>query len=343
MRVLGRQLLRDEASSTAKARPAVRQAADMIQPTYTSLPTLSWIFMHNKKRRRRRKLHPHHQGQIMQISIESVIVKDRFRKDMGDMEKLKASMTELGLLQPIGVNADRRLIFGGRRLEAARQLGWLVIESKTVDCDALIAEHDENEMREAFRVSERVAIAEAVSEVLKKRLGVNQHSGGCGNISTPSDAGKTRDLASKKAGLGSGKTLEAAQAVVANGAPELVQALDEGKVTINAAKHITLLPADEQASIDYDDARAVQNASNKARNRAVRSSKPKPENKKPEPSPKPDEARMYEEGSSMSALVLSHRAKTAIYQISKKDPQAIASIGYIREALDKQLKLITQD
>ena len=142
--------------------------------------------MHNKNRRRRRKLRLLHQGHIMQISIQSIIVEGRFRKDLGDIDKLKTSMAEIGLLQAIGVNKDRCLVFGGRRLEAARQLGWPTIEAKVVDCDALVAEHDENEMREAFTVSERVAIAAKLTEELKKRLGVNQHSGGCGNISTPS-------------------------------------------------------------------------------------------------------------------------------------------------------------
>ena len=84
----------------------------------------------------------------------------------------------------------------------------------TVDCDALIAENDENEVRKAFTVSERVAIAAAVAERLKGRAGGDRKSDQGGNISTLIDQGKTRDLAAAKAGLGSGKTLEAAQAVV---------------------------------------------------------------------------------------------------------------------------------
>lgn len=300
--------------------------------------------MHNKNRRRRRKLRLLHQGHIMQISIQSIIVEGRFRKDLGDIDKLKTSMAEIGLLQAIGVNKDRCLVFGGRRLEAARQLGWPTIEAKVVDCDALVAEHDENEMREAFTVSERVAIAAKLTAELKKRLGVNQHSGGLGNISLPSEVGRTTDLAAEKSGFGSGKTLEAAQSVIEKGAPELVQAMDDGKVTIHAAKHIANLPADEQAGIDYSDEREVKNATSRSRARANKAADPKPPSAaKPDPTPIPDESRLYEEGSSLSALVLSHRAKTAIWQISKNDPQAIAAIGYIRAALDKQLQLITQD
>jgi ParB-like chromosome segregation protein Spo0J len=281
----------------------------------------------------------------MQISVHSVIVKNRFRKDIGDIEKLKRSLSDIGLLQPIGIDKDRRLVFGGRRLEAARQLGWAVIESKVVDCDALIAEHDENEMREAFRVTERVAIAEAVAVKMKKDAEARMKAGSAplGNISPGSDQGRTSDLAAAKAGLGSGKTLEAAQAVIEKGAPELVQAMDDNKVTIHAAKFIATLPEGEQAGIDYDDRQKVKNAAEKARGRANRVAEPKPMAEKPAHAPKPDEARLYEEGSSLSALVLSHRAQTAICQISKNDPQAMAAIGYIREALDKQLHLITKN
>jgi hypothetical protein len=64
--------------------------------------------------------------------------------------------------------------------------------------------------------SERVAIAEAVAERLKGRAGNPKLKANSGNISLI-DAGQTRDLAAAKAGFGSGKTLEAAQAVIAKG------------------------------------------------------------------------------------------------------------------------------
>ena len=53
--------------------------------------------------------------------------------------------------------------------------------------------------------------AEAVAERLGKRQGGDRKTDQSGNISTLIDHGKTRDLAAAKAGLGSGKTLEAAQ------------------------------------------------------------------------------------------------------------------------------------
>lgn len=90
------------------------------------------------------------------------------------------------------------------------------------DLDALKVEHDENEQRKEPTVSERVALAEAIAERLQGRAGGDRKSDQGGNISTLIDQGKTRDIAAAKAGLGSGKTLEAAQKVVEHGAPELL-------------------------------------------------------------------------------------------------------------------------
>ena len=97
-----------------------------------------------------------------------------------------------------------------------------------IDCDALIAEHDENEMRKSFTISERVAIAMAVAAKMPPRAGNPAFRANSGNISLILDQGQTRDLAAAKAGLGSGKTYEAAKKVVITGAPELVKAMDEG-------------------------------------------------------------------------------------------------------------------
>ena len=80
-------------------------------------------------------------------------------------------------------------------------------------------------------MSEKVALAEAIAERLQGRQLANLVQNRGGNISTSDETGKTRDIAAAKAGLGSGKTLEAAQKVVEQGAPELVEAMDKGKVS----------------------------------------------------------------------------------------------------------------
>ena len=51
---------------------------------------------------------------------------------MGDVESLKESIREVGLLNPIAVNENKELIIGFRRLEACRRLGWEEIEVVTI-------------------------------------------------------------------------------------------------------------------------------------------------------------------------------------------------------------------
>jgi ParB family transcriptional regulator, chromosome partitioning protein len=55
--------------------------------------------------------------------IDSIIVGQRFRRDFGDIEGLADSIKALGLLQPIVVTPDGRLLCGERRLRACRLLG----------------------------------------------------------------------------------------------------------------------------------------------------------------------------------------------------------------------------
>ena len=75
---------------------------------------------------------------------------------------------------------------------------------------------DENDQRKTPTVSERVALAEAIAERLGQRKGQRTDLVTSGNI-TGSDKGDTRDIAAAKSGLGSGKTLEAAQKVIERG------------------------------------------------------------------------------------------------------------------------------
>ena len=91
--------------------------------------------------------------------LSSIQVGERHRRDMGDEAWLVASMDELGLLQPIAIRPDGRLIAGERRLRAARALGWTEIPVNVVDLDEIVrGEFAENTCRKEFTLSEAVAI-----------------------------------------------------------------------------------------------------------------------------------------------------------------------------------------
>lgn len=198
--------------------------------------------------------------------IDQIKINGRARTDTGDIESLARSMRKLGQLQPIGVDADGVLVFGGRRLMAARSLGWAEIEARVIDCDALQAEHDENEIRKQFTVTERLAIAQRIAERLcppgETRQGRPSKSV---ENSTNLEKGRTDEISAKGAGFGSKDTYRAAQKVVEHGAPELVEAMDAGKVSIHAAATIAVLPKDEQGRIDYDDKAEVRKAREQAK------------------------------------------------------------------------------
>lgn len=103
------------------------------------------------------------------VAIHQIVVVDRYRKDLGDLEPLKQSITEIGLLHPVVIDGDNRLLVGGRRLEACKQLGMLTIPAVTAVSlselrQRVLAERDENVCREPFKPSEMVAVGKKIEE-----------------------------------------------------------------------------------------------------------------------------------------------------------------------------------
>lgn len=101
------------------------------------------------------------------VAIADVRVEERHRRDLGDLDSLAQSLHQLGLLQPIVVTPDLRLIAGERRLAAARSLDWVKIEAKiandVTDAATLLqAERDENTCRKAFTPTEEYSLYEAL-------------------------------------------------------------------------------------------------------------------------------------------------------------------------------------
>jgi ParB family chromosome partitioning protein len=69
----------------------------------------------------------------MEMRIDQIRIKKRVRKNLGDLESLKKSLQQYGLMNPIMVNGKNELIAGHRRLEAAKLLGWEFIEAMVMD------------------------------------------------------------------------------------------------------------------------------------------------------------------------------------------------------------------
>lgn len=114
-------------------------------------------------------------GMEVLVPLDWVQVIGRFRKDLGDVDSLARSMeSPVGLINPITVTPDGRLVAGQRRLEAARRLGWSKIQARMVDTldgavERLTAERDENTERKPMTPEELVALGKALEELERPR------------------------------------------------------------------------------------------------------------------------------------------------------------------------------
>lgn len=200
---------------------------------------------------------------IVEVAIEHVVVQDRFRKDFGDLDGLAASIKELGLLQPIGIDAGYRLVFGERRLRACQLLGHSEIKVRFVNLDSLLkGELAENEFRKDFTPSERVAIGAAIEAELQGR---NHRPEQSVENFPQLPQGPTRDLVAKATGFGNGKTYEQAKKVVQEAAPELVEAMDRGEASVSAAAALLGTSKEDQARVATEGKKAIQKAAKQAK------------------------------------------------------------------------------
>lgn len=84
------------------------------------------------------------------LALDDIRIETRRREHLGDIDALAASLDRYGLIQPIVVDAEHRLIAGGRRLLAARFLGWTEIDVRAYG-DLSEAERREIELEENLR------------------------------------------------------------------------------------------------------------------------------------------------------------------------------------------------
>lgn len=178
---------------------------------------------------------------MSEMLVSEIIVADRYRQDLGDVAALAESIKSLGLLQPVGVTKDNRLVFGERRLQAVKLLGWEKIPARVIEIERIVdGEYAENEMRKDFTPSERVAITNSLKGF---EHGGDRRSDQAGNI--PLDTA----TAAKKAGLGNEWTYRQARKVVEQAAQEIIHKMDSGELSISAAAVIAEEPQDEQKRI----------------------------------------------------------------------------------------------
>ena len=106
----------------------------------------------------------------MQVPINEIIIKNRVRRNLGDLSSLMESISKYGLINPIAINAKKELIAGHRRLESCRRLGWEAVQVRVVsdldDAEKVEMEIDENLHRKNLSPDE---IADAYLRLEKLR------------------------------------------------------------------------------------------------------------------------------------------------------------------------------
>ena len=100
---------------------------------------------------------------LQSIALSEIHIGKRVRSQLGDLNALAESMSRLGLLQPVVLASDYKVLGGVRRIEAARMLGWkeinaVVAGNLTEAIQHLQAERDENTCREPFTPLRRLGV-----------------------------------------------------------------------------------------------------------------------------------------------------------------------------------------
>lgn len=172
----------------------------------------------------------------MMIDINRIIVRNRIRKDFGDLNELADDIRQNGLINPPVVNRDFELLAGERRLRACKSLGWSQIEVRMMDTrDAeheLNVEISENENRKEFSKAERVdymkrlLAIEQVKASERQNLGLKSDEGARADDVTASQFGVSRDTLRKEISI-----VDHKDALT----PEDFADWDEGKLSTNKA------------------------------------------------------------------------------------------------------------
>lgn len=108
------------------------------------------------------------------LPYESINIGERLRVDYGDVDDLARSISEIGLIQPVVIDAKYNLIAGGRRMAAMGKLGWkevpvVLAEGCGDEMTLRIMELEENVRRKDMNWKEKVHCVARVHTLYRRQ------------------------------------------------------------------------------------------------------------------------------------------------------------------------------
>lgn len=117
----------------------------------------------------------HRKDKLKHVNLSDVIVEDRFREDLGNIEEMVESIRSKGIIQPLTVDSNLRLLAGGRRYAAATAAGLptipVIIREFVDDIDSREIELMENVHRKDFTWSEQAKLMQKIDALYKEKHG----------------------------------------------------------------------------------------------------------------------------------------------------------------------------
>lgn len=177
----------------------------------------------------------------MKLRIEDIIVDERIRTSLGDIDSLAKDMKVNGQIVPITVRiADDgmyHLVAGFRRMKAMQMNGEEMIEAYAIVEDdeemLLLKEISENEIRETFTRTERMSYIRRLDEIEGKKAKQRMSDGGKG-VQNSAQV-KSRDAVAEQVGI-SHDTISKEKKIIEHKEdipPQDFADWDEGKLSTN--------------------------------------------------------------------------------------------------------------
>ena len=179
--------------------------------------------------------------------------------DTEHVERLAQSIERVGLLEPILINRQNKLIAGGHRLEAFNLLfrqgkpayGWIpVVYFEGEETDEKLAQIHENSIRSGLSLSQKIEAAKWIEENLAGTTGkprnlqsddISQNFGKLGK--------HTEDLVVEHGIFGNKETYRQAKHIANNAIDDVITNFDKGEISLHRAYQICKAPKERQPSL----------------------------------------------------------------------------------------------